>query len=290
VSGALLAAASGVGFGVFQSLNARAVRGSEDPYLETLIQVAVAAVGLSLAALVTGELGGLGDAPLSALGDFAIAGLLHFLAGWSLLNLSQKRIGAARTSPLLTTVPVFGVAIAAVTLGQLPGAIALAAIAVMISGAYVVTMRGGAGSPRIGDALPGLSCAFCWALSPVFTLRGLDGVDSPLAGLTVGLLGSVAVYVPLYLVLRRAQAPALTSEALGLKVFLGVLVGLATWWRWAALEDAEIGIVLALGLLSVPIVLFLAPIVAGRHLEHVTPRLWLGAGLVATGALTLVVA
>jgi drug/metabolite transporter (DMT)-like permease len=290
VSGALLAAASGVGFGVFQSLNARAARGFEDPYLATLVQVAVAAVALSLAALVTGELAGLGDAPLWALGDFAIAGLLHFLAGWSLLNLSQKRIGAARTSPLLTTVPIFGVAIAAVTLGQLPGAIALAAIAVMIAGAYVVAARDRLQSPRIGDALPGLSCAFCWALSPVFTLRGLDGVDSPLAGLTVGLLGSVAVYVPLYLVLRRAQAPALTSEALGLKVFLGVLVGLATWWRWAALEDAEIGIVLALGLLSVPIVLFLAPIVAGRHLEHVTPRLWLGAGLVATGALTLVVA
>jgi drug/metabolite transporter (DMT)-like permease len=290
VSGALLAAASGVGFGVFQSLNARAARGFEDPYLTTLVQVAVAAVALSLAALVTGELAGLGDAPLWALGDFAIAGLLHFLAGWSLLNLSQKRIGAARTSPLLTTVPIFGVAIAAVTLGQLPGAIALAAIAVMIAGAYVVAARDRLQSPRIGDALPGLSCAFCWALSPVFTLRGLDGVDSPLAGLTVGLLGSVAVYVPLYLVLRRAQAPALTSEALGLKVFLGVLVGLATWWRWAALEDAEIGIVLALGLLSVPIVLFLAPIVAGRHLEHVTPRLWLGAGLVATGALTLVVA
>jgi drug/metabolite transporter (DMT)-like permease len=290
VSGALLAAAAGVGFGVFQSLNARAARGFEDPYLTTLVQVAVAAVALSLAALVTGELAGLGDAPLWALGDFAIAGLLHFLAGWSLLNLSQKRIGAARTSPLLTTVPIFGVAIAAVTLGQLPGAIALAAIAVMIAGAYVVAARDRLQSPRIGDALPGLSCAFCWALSPVFTLRGLDGVDSPLAGLTVGLLGSVAVYVPLYLVLRRAQAPALTSEALGLKVFLGVLVGLATWWRWAALEDAEIGIVLALGLLSVPIVLFLAPIVAGRHLEHVTPRLWLGAGLVATGALTLVVA
>jgi drug/metabolite transporter (DMT)-like permease len=290
VSGALLAAAAGVGFGVFQSLNARAARGFEDPYLTTLVQVAVAAVALSLAALVTGELAGLGDAPLWALGDFAIAGLLHFLAGWSLLNLSQKRIGAARTSPLLTTVPIFGVAIAAVTLGQLPGAIALAAIAVMIAGAYVVAARDRLQSPRIGDALPGLSCAFCWALSPVFTLRGLDGVDSPLAGLTVGLLGSVAVYVPLYLVFRRAQAPALTSEALGLKVFLGVLVGLATWWRWAALEDAEIGIVLALGLLSVPIVLFLAPIVAGRHLEHVTPRLWLGAGLVATGALTLVVA
>ena len=123
-----------------------------------------------------------------------------------------------------------------------------------------------------------------------FTLRGLEAVDSPLAGLTVGLLGSVAVYAPLYLLLRRAQMPALTCEALGLKLLLGVLVGLATWWRWAALEGAEIGVVLALSLLSVPIVLFLAPVVAGRHLEHVTPRLWAGAGLVVTGALTLVVA
>jgi drug/metabolite transporter (DMT)-like permease len=290
VSGALLAAASGVGFGVFQSLNARAVRSFEDPYLATLVQLAVAAVALSLAALLTGELAGLGDAPLWALGDFAIAGLLHFLAGWSMLNLSQKRIGAARTSPLLTTVPVFGVAIAAVTLGQLPGAVALAAIAVMIVGAYVVATRDRLQSPRLGDALPGLTCAFCWALSPVFTLRGLEAVDSPLAGLTVGLLGSVAVYAPLYFLLRRAQVPTLTREALGLKLFLGALVGLATWWRWAALEDAEIGVVLALSLLSVPIVLFLAPVVAGRHLEHVTPRLWAGAGLVVTGALTLVVA
>jgi drug/metabolite transporter (DMT)-like permease len=290
VSGALLAAASGVGFGVFQSLNARAVRGFDDPYLATLVQLAVAAVALSLAALLTGELGGLGDAPLWALGDFAIAGLLHFLAGWSMLNLSQKRIGAARTSPLLTTVPVFGVAIAGVTLGQLPGVIALAAIAVMIAGAYIVATRDRLRSPRLADAVPGLTCAFCWALSPVFTLRGLDAVDSPLAGLTVGLLGSVVVYAPLYLVVRRARVPALTGEALGLKLLLGVLVGLATWWRWAALDDAEIGVVLALSLLSVPIVLFLAPVVAGRHLEHVTPRLWAGAGLVVVGALTLVVA
>src|SRR5829696_5178587 len=188
MNGALLAAASGVGFGLFQTTNARAVRAAEDPFASTLVQIGVATLALVVLALATGELADALDAPLWALGDFALAGLLHFLAGWSLLNLSQKRIGAARTSPLLTTVPVFGVAIAAVTLGQLPGAIALAAIAVMISGAYVVTMRGGAGSPRIGDALPGLSCAFCWALSPVFTLRGLDGVHSPLAGLTVGLL------------------------------------------------------------------------------------------------------
>jgi drug/metabolite transporter (DMT)-like permease len=117
VSGTLLAAASGVGFGVFQSVNARAVRSIDDPYRSTFLQLNVAAGVLVLAALISGDLLALADAPPSALVNFAIAGVLHFLAGWSLLNLSQQRIGAARTSPLLTTVPVFGVVIAAVTLG-----------------------------------------------------------------------------------------------------------------------------------------------------------------------------
>jgi uncharacterized membrane protein len=76
----------------------------------------------------------------------------------------------------------------------------------------------------------------------------------------------------------------------GLKVLAGVLVAVSTWWRWAALEDASVGAVLALGLLSVPIVLFLAPVIAGRHIERVTLGLWAGAGLVVSGALVLIVA
>src|SRR5215216_968301 len=187
MNGALLAAASGVGFGLFQTTNARAVRAAEDPFASTLVQIGVATFALVVLSLATGELADALDAPLWALGDFALAGLLHFLAGWSLLNISQQRIGAARTSPLLTTVPVFGVAIAAVTIGQLPGAIALTAIGLMCAGAWVVTLRGGLETTRIGDALPGLGCAFLWAVSPIFIVRGLDGFDSPLVGLTVGL-------------------------------------------------------------------------------------------------------
>src|SRR5919107_3103729 len=149
MSGALLAAASGLGFGLFQTTNARALRGSrgEDPFASTLVQISVAALALTAVSLATGELADALDAPLWALGDFALAGLLHFLAGWSLLNLSQQRIGAARTSPLLTTVPVFGVVIAVVTLGQVPGPVALVAIAVMVLGAWVVATRGGLQTP-----------------------------------------------------------------------------------------------------------------------------------------------
>jgi drug/metabolite transporter (DMT)-like permease len=276
-----------VGFGLFQTTNARAVRAAEDPYASTIVQIGVATLALVLLSLATGELAAALDAPLWALGDFALAGLLHFLAGWSLLNLSQQRIGAARTSPLLTTVPVFGLVIAAVTVGQLPGAIAIGAIALMCAGAWIVA---GLESPRLADAVPGLACAFLWALSPIFIVRGLEGFDSPLMGLTVGLAVSVAAFVPCYALWRgRGRAwRAVTGAAGGLKLFAGVLVGVSTWWRWAALEDASVGV--ALNLLSVPVVLMLAPSVAGRELENVTTGLWAGAGLVVAGALVLVLA
>lgn len=287
----MLAAASGVGFGLFQSVNVRALRGTEDPYASTFVQVTVAALALTVASLMSGELLSALDAPLWALANFAVAGLLHFLAGWSLLNLSQQRIGAARTSPLLSTTPIFGVAIALLTVGQVPGAVAMAAIAIMCVGAYLVAMRGGLEAPRILDALPALGCAFMWALSPIFILEGLEGFDSPLVGLTVGMLVSVAAFAPLYAAWRGAGPAwrAVTGSAAGLKVLAGFLVGISTWWRWAALEDATVGAVLALNLLSVPVVLFLAPIIAGRHLERVTLGIWVGAGLVISGALILVV-
>jgi drug/metabolite transporter (DMT)-like permease len=293
VTGTLVAAASGIGFGLFQSLNVRAVRGM-DPYASTFLQIAIAAVALAVLAVATGGVGALGDAPAWALGDFAAAGLLHFVAGWTLLNLSQKRIGAARTSPLLVTVPLFGIAIAAVTVGQLPAAVELPAIALMIAGAYVVASRGAGGVANPGrpvDALPALACAFCWALSPVLTLRGLDGLDDPLLGLTLGLVVSVLGYGLAFAVARRDLGLATAGrDALALKVVAGVLVGLSTWARWAALDSAAVAVVLALSLLSVPVVLVVAPRVARREAEHLTPRVWAGAAMVVGGSLLLIAA
>ena len=290
MTGTLVAAASGIGFGLFQSLNVRAVRGM-DPYASTFLQIFVAAVALGGLAVAGGGVDDLARAPAAALAYFAVAGALHFIAGWTFLNLSQKRIGAARTSPLLITVPLFGIAIAAVTVGQLPGALELPAIALMIAGAYVVASRGtGARPARLADALPALGCAFCWALSPVLTLRGLDGLDDPLLGLALGLVVSVLGYVAAFAVSRRPLGLATAGrEALAIKLAAGVLVGLSTWGRWAALDGTTVAVVLALSLLSVPVVLVGAPLVAGRHVEHVTARVWLGAALVVSGSLLLIV-
>jgi drug/metabolite transporter, DME family len=292
VTGVLWAAVSGIGFGLFQSVNVRAVRRLDDVYVSTFLQLLIAAALLLGACIAVGDLRLLADASAWALISFGLAGLVHFFLGWTLLNVSQDRIGAARTSPLLTTVPLFGLAIAAVTLGQTPGAAALAGIAVMVAGALVITDPRAEAGLRWQDSLPGVATAFLWALSPVFTVEGLEELDSPLLGVTIGLVFSAVAYA---LVLaatpgERRSARDLPREGVALKLVSGVLVALAIWGRWEALDLADVGVVLALNLLAVPTVLLLAPVIAGRHLEHVDARIWLGAGLVVAGSLILIAA
>jgi drug/metabolite transporter, DME family len=292
VTGVLWAAVSGIGFGLFQSVNVRAVRRLDDVYVSTFLQLLIAAALLLGACIAVGDLPLLADASAWALISFGLAGLVHFFLGWTLLNVSQDRIGAARTSPLLTTVPLFGLAIAAVTLGQMPGTAALAGIAVVVAGALVITDPRAEAGLRWQDSLPGVATAFLWALSPVFTVEGLEELDSPLLGVTIGLVFSAVAYA---LVLaatpgERRSARDLPREGVALKLVSGVLVALAIWGRWEALDLADVGVVLALNLLAVPTVLLLAPVIAGRQLEPVDARIWLGAGLVVAGSLILIAA
>jgi drug/metabolite transporter (DMT)-like permease len=286
VTGALWAAASGLGFGLFQSLNRRALRDIDDAFVSTFLQLAVAAVVLSAVCVVSGEAAGLTDAPLWAIAAFAVSGVIHFLLGWTFLNMSQKRIGAARTAPLLTFAPLFGLPVAFITVGDRPEPAELAAIVPMVAGAWAVS---GGGRVRIADAVFGLACALMWAISPVFAVEGLDGVRSPLLGVAIGLVAAAVAYAAA-LAVRGSGLGEIPRGALTLKLVAALFVAFATWFRWIALDDAPVGVVLALGLLSVPVVLFLAPVLVGGHLEHVTARIWAGSALVVGGALTLIVA
>ena len=141
MTGPALAAAAGLGFGVFQTLNRRAVGGMADAYLATFLQLLVALGVLLAASVATEDLGLLREATTASLVWFSAAGLVHFFVGWTLLNMSQMRIGAARTSPLLSTNPVFGAAIAAVWLSELPGLLPWIGIVLVLAGAFVVSLE-----------------------------------------------------------------------------------------------------------------------------------------------------
>jgi drug/metabolite transporter (DMT)-like permease len=154
-------------------------------------------------------------------------------------------------------------------------------------------MAGGVGPygnrPQWKASLFGLGTALCWGTSPIFIRRGLDGLPSPLLGVTVGLLAAVAAYGIAILLARRPIISLSRSRpALAWKAAAGMLVGLSTWTRWYALSLVPVVVVLGLGLLSVPTVILLAPLVVGRHLERVTARVVGGSGLVLAGAFVLI--
>ena len=311
MSGVLWAAVAGVLFGLFQSVN-RGTLVEMDVYESTLIQLLVSTIVLLAVMVPAGDLARLQGVPALAYVDFGLAGLVHFLGGWTLLNMSQKRVGAARTSPLLATVPLFGAVLALLTLDETPGAVSLLGMGTIVAGVYVVQAerirrpaRVRSGAPGIASGPPdrdpeplrtrlaassyGLGAALAWAISPVFIRKGLDRYDSPLIGVAIGVAIATGAYALLIAVRGRRSAPgSVPRPALSWKVVAGVLVGLATWTRWYALSLTPVAVVLSLGLLSVPTVIVLAPILAGRHLERVTASLVAGSTLVVAGALILI--
>jgi drug/metabolite transporter (DMT)-like permease len=281
-----------LGFGVFQTLNRRAVGGMNDAFLATFLQLLVALTVLAAATMATEDVGLLGDAPRSAIIWFALAGLVHFTVGWTFLNMSQMRIGAARTSPLLATNPVWGALIAAALLGELPRFVAWIGIAVVLGGAFLVSlerMREIGWGVGLRDAAPGLAAAFAWSISPICIKEGLEGLDSPLLGLTLGMVVAVVAYAALLPLRPRPEDSRLGSlSALSFKLAAGVMVGFSVWARWLSLETTAVAVVLALGLLSVPVVMLLSPVLMGRHVERVTALVWAGGALVVAGGLLLV--
>ena len=221
MSGALWALGSGVGFGLFQSLNRRALAGM-DVATSTFLQLLVSAVVLAFVAVLTQDVGLIAEAPVGALVSFGLVGLIHFFVGWMLLNVGQVLIGAARTGPLLATTPLFGAVLAAIWLGESPGLMTVAGMALTIVGVLVLHGERDAEDPltahdprsvddddggrrdrtsamtaglmtrsrvrRRAGTLAALGTALCWAISPIFIRDGLEGLPSPLLGVTVSMV------------------------------------------------------------------------------------------------------
>src|SRR5919112_1260522 len=96
MSGPALAAAAGLGFGVFQTLNRRAVGGMNDAYLATFLQLLVALGVLVVASAATEDLGLLAEATtaslvwLSEIPDaFEWLGIVVVLAGAFVVSLER---------------------------------------------------------------------------------------------------------------------------------------------------------------------------------------------------------
>ena len=274
MNGILLSIVSGVMFGLFQALNRRAGR-QGDVYLATFILLLVSSIVLIPVAFIFEDIALLRTMSGLAVLYFSLAALIHFFIGWTLFSMSQKRVGAARTSVLLGTVPVWATAIGLLFFDEFLTLMTFIGIMIIIAGAFIVSSGGTTRADSMIEvgwraSLPGLGTAVCFAGSSIFIRYGLEQLPSPLLGVTIGMV-VVTLLSGMTLLIRSQSGEALPESRffgtnLWLQIIAGVLVAVATWWRWIALDLTPIAVVISLSRLSIPTVLLISPFLVGQQL------------------------
>lgn len=280
-----------LGFGFTQTLNRKA---------NLLIGASRTAFGLLVAveliliarAFVTGDIGLLSGAPLSSLAYFTGSASIHYVVGWTLVAMSQQQIGVAGTGAVVSAAPLVGTILAAPILGEpLTVAILVSVIATMVGVALISLNRGDRATP-IASVVPyyGLAVAVCWGTSPMLIRKGLEGLDAPVLGLTVG-LGVALLFHAAALTLRDTWTRESWDPRALLWLALGGLTGaIGIGAQWIAFGETTIAVAITVQQLAVLVVLVLAPIMFKSPMERLTPLLLTGTAAVILGSAMVVVA
>lgn len=291
MNGIAWAIVAGISFGLFQAVNRRANQ-VVDAFRTTFGLVVVGAVGVGAVALISQDLAAARSAPLASYLYFAAAGVVHFFVGWTLLALSQQRIGASRTGAVLASTPLIASVLAALVLDEALGAITWLGVLLVTAGVALLSLRGGI--PGVAQTVPwfALAAAASWATSPLFIRKGLEGLGAPLVGVAVGLLAAAVSYAIFFAV--RGQ---ITQDPTGLAnravrswiVIAGVVVAAAIAAQWTAFDLAPIGVGYALMQLAAPVVIVAAPLIVGGEMERVTPVLILAVTAIVSGSVIVAI-
>lgn len=138
MSGVFWAVSAGLTLGLFQLAHRRA--GQEiDIHRGNFLLLFAAFLILLAGTILTQDISLLYSMPESAWWNYILAGLVHFVVGWSLLTISQKRIGAARTGSIMGVTPLFGAILAYFLLGEQLSLLEMSGIITIISGVYLVS-------------------------------------------------------------------------------------------------------------------------------------------------------
>jgi drug/metabolite transporter (DMT)-like permease len=79
------------------------------------------------------------SASWSSVAFFAVAGLIHFVAGWGFQNAGARLIGATRMSAMTSLVPLFATVLAFLTLNEGVNTYIAGGILLTVAGIYLTT-------------------------------------------------------------------------------------------------------------------------------------------------------
>lgn len=272
---------AGVSFGISQLSN-RGLNREIDALRATTAMVTALFGCLVVATVATGSIVELSNVTLLAVTWFALAALMHFLAGWTIFAFSQQRIGPSRTAAILSVNPVMAAIIAWVALSENLRPVTWAGVLAVTAGVGVVTTARLSGGRWTNPTLA-LIATLCFSISPIFVRWGLDEFDHPLLGLTVGM----AAVVPAMHVSSRLFTGKWVSVPRGARRWLlsgGLTAALALTAQWSAFALIPVGAAISLQQLSTPVVMLAGPVLLATPAERATPRLIAGAGLVIAGS------
>jgi len=136
----------------------------------------------------------------------------------------------------------------------------------------------------------GILTAICWATSPIFIAKGLEGIPSSIWATAIGLLVATLIYFGLFIWQRSwAEFTLINKKHLVWQMAAGLAGGLGILSRNIALETTKVAIVLGLVQLQILITLIIGPIILGKDdRERITPQLILGAILILGGTMLII--
>lgn len=291
MSGVALALAAGVGFGLFQAVNRKANSGL-DAYRATFGLLAVGTAGMTVISLLTQDVSAVGRAPIASIAYFAAAGIVHFFFGWTLLALSQQRVGASETGATVAATPLIATVLAAIALDEALTLVVSLGVLLAVAGLATLALRRMPGGKDKGFHIPwfGIGAAISWGTSPLFIRWGLEGLTQPLLGVNIGLAAAMLAYAVALTVTGRWSGAPITRSHFGWIMLAGVLVAAAILAQWTSYDLIAIAVAVTLMQVSAPVVIVAAPLVVGTDLERVTPALLLGTALIMSGSILAILA
>lgn len=285
-AGVVWALVSALGFGLTQILNRKSnmIVGAPRTAFGLLLAVEVLLLG-RLA--ITGEYRLIAGAPPAALGAFVASGVIHYAVGWTLLAFSQEQIGVGPTGAIVSVTPLVAAMLAVPILDEALTVWSLGGVVLAVVGVTLVSLS--RSKARAASVFPGfaLAVALCWGSSPIFIRIGLQGLDAPVAGLTVGLGVALLLHALILTALGQWSEGSWSAAAVGWMVIGGVTGAVGIGAQWISYGLTTVAIASTIQQLAVLVVVGFAPLVFGSA-ERVNAMLVVGTAMLLSGAVLIV--
>jgi drug/metabolite transporter (DMT)-like permease len=136
----------------------------------------------------------------------------------------------------------------------------------------------------------GILTALCWATSPIFIARGLEGIPSSIWATAIGLAVATLIYLVYFLLQKKGQELLkVKNKHLMWQIAAGLAGGLGILSRNIALETTRVAVVIGLVQLQILITLILGPVLQEKtDRERISVKLLAGILLILGGTILII--